>query len=71
MSGRRVGKPIIMRSAGAVPAPRVLGPEGSARCAGGGMSSKRRSLKWPSFRATPNWPEHGNAGDGGCGYRAR
>lgn len=55
VSGRRVGKPINIRSAGAVPAPRAL-PEESARCAGGGMRSNRRSLKWPSFSATPNWP---------------
>ena len=54
-SGRRVGKPIIIRSAAgfAFPPPpaRV-----TARWAGGGTSSKSKSLKCPSFIATPNWP---------------
>ena len=51
VSGSRIGKPMIIRSAARPPPVRV-----TARWAGGGMSSKRRSLKCPSFIATPNWP---------------
>lgn len=56
-SGRRVGKPIIIRSAAGFvpPAPPA---RATARWAGGGTSSNSKSLKCPSFIATPNWPVH-------------
>ena len=52
VSGRRCGKPIIIKSALILPP----APAPVCCCAGGGMSSKRRSLKWPSFMATPKVP---------------
>ena len=55
VSGRRVGNPIIMRSAGGLAAPAPATRE-TARWVGGGTDSNRRSLKCPSLRATPNWP---------------
>lgn len=58
VSGNRVGKPIIIKSADADPGPPV---RPVARWAGGGISSKRRSLKCPSFRATPNVPSGENS----------
>lgn len=54
-SGRRVGKPIIIRSAAGF-APPPPPARATARWAGGGTSSNSRSLKCPSFIATPNWP---------------
>lgn len=54
VSGNLVGNPIIIRSAARL----VAAPDAreTARCAGGGTDSNSRSLKWPSFIATPNWP---------------
>jgi hypothetical protein len=51
-SGNRVGNPIIIRSAAADPA----AFPNEVYCAGGGINSNRRSLKWPSFSVTPNVP---------------
>lgn len=46
VSGSRVGKPIIIRSAaGFVDDDTAAEERGKARCAGGGTSSKSRSLK--------------------------
>jgi hypothetical protein len=51
-SGSRVGNPIIIKSAaGFAPVPPA---RATARCAGGGTSSNKMSLKCPSFMATPN-----------------
>lgn len=54
-SGRRVGNPIIIRSAAGFVVPAPVARD-TARCAGGGTDSNKRSLKWPSFIATPNRP---------------
>ena len=44
MSGRRVGKPIIIKSAVGLEAP-APAARTAARCAGGGINSKSKSLK--------------------------